>query len=300
MAGSRLKRLVRRGRLVPIAWAIGVPLFLILFYLGSLGDSNQFWTSRPFQTNLFTALTGATVAVPFALTVLNWFARNQDEEAQWSATKRYAEQLVTSLERSLWPGDDYQGVGRQLAALSLRLHNLDRRVLEFNGKASSLKLARWNGANSVSPDPDRVRAAYKNVIADLFMQLNEISDLGERMLLPAESADVASIQFNADWQTIDRVIRPTIAQNHGPDWIPVHAYKVLSYRRHDIISREELEKKVDSVRSSLTAPSIGYPYGIGYGMTSERALDVAAEKLEQLIELRKAVGALREALGRLD
>jgi hypothetical protein len=230
-------RLARPKVALPIAWAIGIPFFTGLFILGWIGDSRGFWSSRPCFTNMLTALTGAGIAVPFALTVLNWFARTQDEAAQWSGTTKYAKQLITSLERSLWPSGEVMANNSELLLLLRPIEGLHSNLLVFNARISQPSLARTHENGGISPDATKVRRLFQFSISVFLQRTEEIQGLAEDCLPDSSEADVNAVQFNADWQTMDRVIRPTVAQNYGANWIPINVYKILSYRAHPFPAR---------------------------------------------------------------
>jgi hypothetical protein len=69
-----------------VLWAVG----LVLLTFGVWGDSAGFWTSKPFLTNTFSALTGAAFGIPLALVVLQRVAASEADSAEARAAHRMA------------------------------------------------------------------------------------------------------------------------------------------------------------------------------------------------------------------
>jgi hypothetical protein len=74
-------------------WASGV----ILLTFGEWGDSNGFWTNKPYLSNTFSSLTGAAFGVPVALVVLQRIAASEADAGEARAARRMASRVSADL-----------------------------------------------------------------------------------------------------------------------------------------------------------------------------------------------------------
>jgi hypothetical protein len=283
-------------RAVVISWTVGVPIFVCLLILGLLGDGEGFWGNRPYLTNILTALTGAGIGVPFALTVLNGYARIQATAAEWHSARNYANQLVSSLNENM-----LLAIGRDASGMEMK--NFVRRL-----KVWSMRFDELNESMNAPEFPDRERAlnAHRGVFEALTREVQELSVAADSLLLPCEedSAD-AETQFNLDWNTLDRVVRPRIDETKG-NWVPVDVYRVLSYRRHKFLSSDYISRGLDQLASELkysfvtestfyieVKPRTYFPDGPA--RVSPPRLSELIGRIDQLLELWTAVCGLRSA-----
>ncbi len=69
----------------------------MLLTFGIWGDSAGFWTSKPYLTNTFSALTGAAFGIPLALVVLQRVAASEADSAEARAAHRMAVRVSADL-----------------------------------------------------------------------------------------------------------------------------------------------------------------------------------------------------------
>lgn len=77
-----------------VCWLFG----LVIIGIGVNGDSNGWWSERPFITNLVSSITGALIGIPFALVVLQKLTASETGRAEQrrvkSLTLRFAQDLI--------------------------------------------------------------------------------------------------------------------------------------------------------------------------------------------------------------
>lgn len=88
-------------------WTCGA----LLVGVGIFGDYYQWWSSKPFLTNLVSALTGAFFGIPFVLLVLQRITDHQAEQLEKKHVQRLAErasrQFMSSVKRITGPTSGY-------------------------------------------------------------------------------------------------------------------------------------------------------------------------------------------------
>jgi hypothetical protein len=85
------------GNMLKKVWIVLWLTGIILLALGVWGDSDGFWTSRPYLTNTFSALTSAAFGVPIALIVLQRIAASEADASEARAARRMAGRVSADL-----------------------------------------------------------------------------------------------------------------------------------------------------------------------------------------------------------
>ena len=73
----------------------------MLLALGTWGDAAGFWTSKPYLTNVVSALTGAAFGVPLALVVLQRIAASEADSREARVTRRLAARVSEDFAKSV-------------------------------------------------------------------------------------------------------------------------------------------------------------------------------------------------------
>lgn len=190
----------------------------VMLVLGTQGDANGFWESRPFLTNVFSSLTAAMFGIPIALAVLHQVAAAQASHAAEVRQRTAARNLLKGMTHQIENGfprlDDVIEVISDLEAL-IRTRRTDENRSQFQSDVVKF-LGRWNGTFS--------QPRYKYSILALVRAGEQLSAIRSLALengwewadtFPADTSPPPDDNGLNDWRR-----RAFPAEQRGSDWHP--------------------------------------------------------------------------------
>ncbi|WP_432851615.1 hypothetical protein ACQPXB_12460 [Amycolatopsis sp. CA-161197] len=284
------------GAFLVYLWMFGVPIFVVLLIVGIIGDRRDWWSGWPYSTNMLTAATGAAIGIPFAVSVVNRLGKAQSDAQQWNSTWRYALQVTASLRKNSGSMETRDGCDSEIVYMRRRAISIGRGIIALNQK-----MVQITGPKSypavVGPGTELALQGYNLMKESLQVAVDELKELRTLVLSLFNGrieAKSKSLQAYSDWQTIDTVIRPRIAEQVG-SWVPIDAYVNLTEGRPRYSPAEIFVADIDRLISLIENGQMVAPYGL----PDERLFDGLIDEIGKTMTMRNSVTLLELTINTL-
>jgi hypothetical protein len=248
---------------------------IVSFTVGIYGDFNDWWSDKPYATNIFTAFTSACFGIPIAVVLLRKLATMQVDYTQRKKAKAILQ--VSSNEISYVLNETYNGDLDAVDSLSSFLAYCSKRMLQLHTLDKSTSAIR----------------EVKYFVSELSQLRSQVENLLPNKSLAAQ----LKAQNSHAWTAIDEYVKPILFGTDA-DWSTTSSYSRLEYASQlQFLESEDVTSRIDGLSQNATIfsndPTRKMP---AHGWINSGTNHIFANFAEKLASHRDVHGAAQDRI----